>query len=262
MLDFDRVALDDLCLALEDHSPDHGWWFDPAAGELELWTESMEAEDEEHPDGRGLVFVEPSDSRESYSDMEDFASAVGDSRARELLLRAIAGRGAFRRFKDTLLDFPELRTAWFAFHDARMRRRAIGWLAERGFVGADAATAAAAASPDPAAPALAARLDARGVAKAVAQDLSRLYGDRLRAVVLFGSWARGDAHPESDVDLLVVLDEVRSRRTEIARMSDILWRHSLEHDTVVTEIPVSESDYRESDEPLLVRARSEGVLLT
>jgi len=57
----------------------------------------------------------------------------------------------------------------------------------------------------------------------------------------------------------VVLDEVGSRRKELARMSDVLWRHSLEHDVVVTEIPVSEVEYRESDEPLLVRARDEGV---
>jgi len=80
--------------------------------------------------------------------------------------------------------------------------------------------------------------------------------------VLFGSWARGDAHPESDVDLLVVLDEVRSRWEELRRMSDALWRHSLEHDVVVTEIPVSEAEYRESDEPILVRARAEGVTVT
>jgi predicted nucleotidyltransferase len=109
---------------------------------------------------------------------------------------------------------------------------------------------------------LAEPLDAQGVARAVAQDLAELYGERLRTVILFGSWARGDAHSESDVDLLVVLDEVASRRAELGRMSDILWRHSLEHDTVVTEIPVSESEYRGSDEPLLVRARSEGIVVT
>ena len=61
--------------------------------------------------------------------MEDFIRRVRDPRARDLLERAIAGRGAFRRFKDTLLDFPDLRPVWFAFHDARMERRAIEWLA-------------------------------------------------------------------------------------------------------------------------------------
>ena len=86
-----------------------------------------------------------------------------------------------------------------------------------------------------------------------------IYGERLRDVLLFGSWARGDAHPESDVDLLVVLDEVSSRRRELTRMSDVLWRHSLENDTVVAEIPVSEAEYRGLADPLLVRVRAEGI---
>ncbi len=78
-------------------------------------------------------------------------------------------------------------------------------------------------------------------------------------MVLFGSWARGDAHPESDIDLLVVLDKVTSRRGELARMSEVLWRHSLDNDTVVAEIPVSEAEYNEPADPLLLRVRSEGV---
>jgi uncharacterized protein len=37
------------------------------------------------------------------------------------------------------------------------------------------------------------------------------FGARLHEVVLFGSWARGDAHEESDVDLLVVVDGLDER---------------------------------------------------
>jgi predicted nucleotidyltransferase len=48
--------------------------------------------------------------------------------------------------------------------------------------------------------------DPHEIARDVARDLRRLYGDRLSSVLLFGSWARGDAHPESDIDLVVVLD--------------------------------------------------------
>jgi predicted nucleotidyltransferase len=262
MLDLDRLDLGELCMALEDNSPDHAWWLDPRTGELEPWSESGDNDDEKHPEERGLVAVDPVDSAESYSDMEDFAAGVPDALARDLLLRAIAGRGAFRRFKDTLLEFPEIRQAWFRFHDVRMERRAIVWLQDRGVIGTAAAERALADRPEPERPATASPFDATSLASAVARDLLRLYGDRLRRVVLYGSWARGDAHPESDVDLLVVLDEVRSRRDELARMSDVLWRHSLEHDVVVTEFPVSESEYRESDEPLLVRARAEGVPVT
>lgn len=36
--------------------------------------------------------------------------------------------------------------------------------------------------------------------------LEELYGDRLVRLVLYGSQARGDAHDESDVDVLVVLE--------------------------------------------------------
>jgi predicted nucleotidyltransferase len=262
MLDLDRVDLGELCMALEDNSPEHSWWVDPRTGTFEFWSDLGDNEGEEHPEDRGLVAVEPIDSAEGYSDMEDFSARVPDARSRDHLLRAIAGRGAFRRFKDTLLDLPDLREAWFAFHDARMQRRAIEWLETRGMIGSAEAECALAERPEPELEKVAGPLDARSVAGAVARDLRDLYGNRLRRVVLFGSWARGEAHPESDIDLLVVLDEVRSRWRELDRMSDILWRHSLEHDVVVTEMPVSEAEYRHSDEPLLVRARAEGVPVT
>src|SRR5437868_12995382 len=99
MLDVGCVALDELAEALQDHSPDHSWWFDPSTGQLELWGDETGDLDDEHPEDRGLLCVEPVESREAYGDMEDFVALVGDRRAREVLARAIAGRGAFRRFK-------------------------------------------------------------------------------------------------------------------------------------------------------------------
>ena len=33
-----------------------------------------------------------------------------------------------------------------------------------------------------------------------------MFGERVREVVLFGSYARGEAHEDSDVDVLVVVD--------------------------------------------------------
>jgi predicted nucleotidyltransferase len=259
MLDLDQLDLSDLCMALEDNSPEHAWWLDPSSGELEFWSEFGETHDDEHPDERGLVVVEPVDSSEAYSDMEDFANGVPDPRARDLLLRAIAGRGAFRRFKDTVFEFEELREAWFRFHDARMQRRAIRWLTDRGLIPEDVAEQALAAHPEAQLPASVGPTDAVSVAREVADELRDIYGGRLRHVVLYGSWARGDAHPESDIDLLVVLDHVHSRRAELDRMNQVLWRHSLRNDTVVTELPISEAEYRDSDEPVLIRARAEGV---
>lgn len=259
MLGLDRVDLDELCSALEDNSPDHEWFLDPVSGELEFRSAYFDgASDDWDPDERGLVRVDPIGPNEAYGDMEDFVERVGEHRPRELLERVIGGRGAFRRFKDTLLEFPELRDAWFRFHDARMRRRAIVWLRDEGLIAPTEGDSAISEITEPEPPVNGVR-DTIDLARAVAADLGALYGSRLKKVLLFGSWARGDAHPDSDVDLLVVLDAVESRGRELARMDGILWRHSLANDTVITEIPVSEAEFRESDVALLVRARAEAI---
>lgn len=258
MLDPQTIDLQDICMALEDNSPDMEWWFDPERGEAIPRSVDISWDELGVDDPDGLVAIEPIPSDEAYGDMEDFVAEVADPRAKDLLARAISGRGAFRRFKDTLLEFPELREAWFAYHDARMRRRAIEWLAAGGLVEGSAADEALERIEIPE-PSDSDSPDAREIAVRVADDLRALYGDRLRGVLLFGSWARGDAHPESDIDLLVVLDRVESPWAERKKMDEILWRHSYENDAVVTAFPVSEAELERGRRPVLIRARAEGV---
>jgi predicted nucleotidyltransferase len=258
VLDLETVDFSLICEALEDHSPDHAWWFDPRTGEVEPRFESSEEEDAEDPEARGLILIEPVFSDESYRDLEDFTARVRDHRARDLLERAISGRGAFRRFKDTLFEFPNLREAWFKFHDARMERRALEWLLQEGLVDRAAAERAIQEREDVELPDPAVVFDAHEVARETAEDLRHLYGNRLREVLLFGSWARGDAHAESDIDLLVVLDEVESVWDELRRMDEALWRHSFENDTVISVVPVGEADLERQATPALIRARAEG----
>jgi Uncharacterised protein family (UPF0158) len=257
VLAIEQVDLADLGLALEDHSDEHTWWFDPVTGTLE----PRFAGDVDNPPDTdaGLIRVDPLPSVVGYRDMEDFAARVREPRTRDLLERAIAGRGAFRRFKDALLDYPDLRQAWFAFHDARGERRAILWLVERELVDPAEAERAMARKVEPAVDALPGLLDAHGVAGRVRRDLRRLYRDRLRGVVMIGAWARGDAHPESELELLVVLDDVTNRWEERRRMDRVMWRHSMRNDTVVICAPVTEDDLARGGTPLLARAATEGV---
>ncbi|HEV2010838.1 MAG TPA: UPF0158 family protein [Candidatus Limnocylindria bacterium] len=254
-LDVDRIDLSTLAEALEDHSDEGGWWIDPRTGELENWSRLFADDPDDSPGERGFRRIEPLGSGESYADMEEFTERVGDRRARDLLGHAIAGRGAFRRFKDTLHEFPELRKEWFAFHDARMARRAIDWLRDEGLIAEAAAERAMAAQADPE---VTVGSSDEQLARHVARELRELYGSRLKQVVLFGSRARGDADPDSDMDLVVVLDPMDDRWAEHDRMDELLWRETLASGIVISAIPLSARDFAEPTTMALMQARDEG----
>ncbi len=102
-------------------------------------------------------------------------------------------------------------------------------------------------------------LDAVAVARAVASDLEGLYGERLRSVTLFGSFARGEGDPqESDIDLMVVLDRVESRFEEVYRMGDVLYRHSLANGVVVSVLAVGEDEVARPSLGVVLNALDEG----
>jgi uncharacterized protein len=93
------------------------------------------------------------------------------------------------------------------------------------------------------------------------QTLEKIYGERLRGLYLYGSYARGDYHSESDVDVLVVLEgEVRPSQ-EIDRISDRVADICLEHNVLIATFPVSEEWLQQRKSPLFENVRKEGVLL-
>jgi Uncharacterised protein family (UPF0158) len=58
--------------------------------------------------------------------VENFCLTVSDQRKQESLLRAIKGKGAFRRFKDKIIDF-EIEDQWYSYRDERFKQIAIKW---------------------------------------------------------------------------------------------------------------------------------------
>jgi uncharacterized protein UPF0158 len=79
-----------------------------------------------------LIHVEPLGSKVEYQWMEEFTGTVRDARLRDRLEVALDGRGAFRRFKNVLLDVPDARERWFAFRDERLHAAARDWLGQLG----------------------------------------------------------------------------------------------------------------------------------
>lgn len=93
----------------------------------------------------------------------------------------------------------------------------------------------------------------------VRRGLEALYASHLRGLYLFGSYARGEAVPGSDLDVLVVLDRVDSAWAEIERSSHLVAEISLELGVTVSLLFRSEDRWREADTPLVRNVRREGM---
>ena len=93
------------------------------------------------------------------------------------------------------------------------------------------------------------------------RGLQEIYGDRLRAVVLFGSQARGEATEDSDVDVAVVLEDFENAYQELDRTGDLFWQLSFDHDQLITCVPVREKDWLGRDMRFYRNLRREGVAL-
>lgn len=90
-------------------------------------------------------------------------------------------------------------------------------------------------------------------------SLREIYGPRLRHLILFGSQARGDATPESDVDVLVVLEGPLSSYEEAKRTSRVATEAAAYRDTALSFVHMSAEDFSEQWRPLVQSVRKEGV---
>ena len=98
------------------------------------------------------------------------------------------------------------------------------------------------------------------ILKEFKQQIAELYGQRLKKVVLYGSYARDQANDEhSDIDLAVVLDGTVEPCKEIDRMIDIITDLNLEHNILIAVYPVSEINFEKVNSPLLINVREEGI---
>lgn len=76
------------------------------------------------------------------------------------------------------------------------------------------------------------------------KGLELSYRDRLKGACLFGSYARGEKDAESDVDFLIVFDDIRHCNAEVERTSCLTSRLSLKYGVSISRVFVSDHDWR------------------
>jgi predicted nucleotidyltransferase len=97
--------------------------------------------------------------------------------------------------------------------------------------------------------------------EAIKGRLKDVYGDRLRGVVLYGSYARGEEEEDSDIDLLVLLSGPVAFGEELRKIIQTLYPLQLEIVHPVHATPVSVDVYEAGEFALYRNAKKEGILL-
>lgn len=91
------------------------------------------------------------------------------------------------------------------------------------------------------------------------QGLKLLYGEELKGVYLFGSYARGEQDAESDFDVLIVLDDFELYSAEIKRTSELISELSLKHNMSISRKFIKDSHWQIGDTALLRNVRAEAI---
>jgi predicted nucleotidyltransferase len=89
--------------------------------------------------------------------------------------------------------------------------------------------------------------------------LTTQYGDRLKGVLLFGSYARGDFTEGSDVDLLALLSDLADPHGESEPVFPAICDISLKNDIVLSVILMDFDAFNTRKTPLILNVRREGV---
>ena len=93
------------------------------------------------------------------------------------------------------------------------------------------------------------------------KEFEEYYKQRLQYLILYGSYARGDFNTHSDIDILVVLNEIQSEMHEIDKLAELKTDILLDSDIYISTNPVSIDKVNNSNFTFYENIRSEGIIL-
>ena len=108
------------------------------------------------------------------------------------------------------------------------------------------------------------REEMKNVLKQYSVELLKIYGRHLKSVILYGSYARGDFHGDSDIDIMILLDipelEIKGYRHEL---SEVTYNYNMEYDIDIKPIVKNEEHFEKwvAVYPFYANVEREGVRL-
>jgi predicted nucleotidyltransferase len=92
-------------------------------------------------------------------------------------------------------------------------------------------------------------------------ELTNALDEQMEGLYLYGSQARGDAQPDSDLDVLVVVRGDFQYFNMVERTGEIAARLSLQYDTVISLAFTSALSFNEQNIPFFLNVRQEGIAI-
>ena len=97
------------------------------------------------------------------------------------------------------------------------------------------------------------------LANQVKNHLIERYGDKIREIILYGSHARGEATKDSDIDLLVLIDDTIDPFEVRRSLSDLLFDILLEKGELVSVVVLPKTFFENYNYPFVINVRKEGI---
>lgn len=95
-------------------------------------------------------------------------------------------------------------------------------------------------------------------------EIKKIYGSHLQKVILYGSYARGDFRPDSDIDIMILLDMTDLDLKEYSqKLSYMTYDFNLDYDLDIKPIAKDEAHFEKWIEnyPFYSNIQKEGIVL-
>lgn len=96
------------------------------------------------------------------------------------------------------------------------------------------------------------------------KEIKKIYGSHLQRIILYGSYARGDFRPDSDIDIMILLDISESELKEYSQqLSYMTYDFNLDNDLEIRPLVKNEEFYQKwvVNYPFYANIQREGVIL-